>query len=248
MRKKRQAEHENMERWLISYADFITLLFAFFVVMYSTSSVNAGKLRAVADSINAAFNPFIAFSATNIKITREQSATEIFNVDMKLYMQVVAQIKKLDNTGKIKVVKDKRGVTILIADSLLFETGRAAILPEVEPALDQVADYLAKLPNPIQIEGHSDNIPIRTAVYPSNWELSTARATSILRYFVERRFLDPARFSIAGYGEFRPVAPNDTLENRAKNRRVEIVILKRNSNPVPETAEQNGPAAAPNRS
>lgn len=250
MRKKRKAEHENNERWLISYADFITLLFAFFVVMYSSSSVNEGKYRSVADSISEAFHPIFSLSSTNIKITRERSANEMFSVGMNTYRQVKTEMRHLDKTGRINVLKDQRGVTIQISDSLLFETGQADILSDVEATLDKLADYLAKLPNPIQIEGHTDDIPIRTAVYPSNWELSTARATSMLRYFIERRSMDPARFSIAGYAEFRPIAPNDTLENRAKNRRVEIVILKRppvsTLEAMNEMAQQADSAPTPN--
>jgi chemotaxis protein MotB len=242
MRKKKHEEHENMERWLISYADFITLLFAFFVVMYSTASINEGKLRAVAEAINSAFNPIIALSSSNIRITREQAATEALKLDMPLYLQVTARIKEIDSSGRVHVVKEKRGVVIRIEDNMIFETGQAAIFPEFEPILDRIAGYLAGIPNRVQIEGHTDNIPIRTLVYPSNWELSTARATSVLRYLVERRSLDPARLAIAGYGEFRPIVANDTLEDRAKNRRVEIVILNRDIDPTPSAVEMDPPA------
>lgn len=238
MRKKKMEEHENLERWLISYADFITLLFAFFVVMYSISAINEGKLRTVSEAINAAFNPFIAFSSTNIKITREQSSTEIFKVDMNLYLQVVPQIKKIDETGqRIKVVKDRRGIVIRIADNVIFETGRAEVLTEAEAALDKIAGLIRNKPNPILIEGHTDNIPIRTAAYPSNWELSTARAVSVMRYFTERKEFEPDRFSVAGYAEYRPVASNDTLEGRAANRRVDIVLLNDSPQPAAENSE-----------
>ena len=236
MRKKKHEEHENMERWLISYADFITLLFAFFVVMYSTSAINEGRLRAVAEAINAAFNPFISFSSTNIRITQERAATEIFKVDMNLYVKVVSEIKRLDNSGKMAVVKEKRGIVIRISDKVVFDVGKAEILPESRPVLDKIAAFLRDVPNRIQIEGHTDNIPIKTAAYPSNWELSASRAVSIMRYLTEQRSLDPERFSIGGYGEFRPLESNDTLEGRAKNRRVEIVLLK---------AEEEGESSPP---
>ena len=236
MRKKKHEEHENLERWLISYADFITLLFAFFVVMYSTSSINEGKLRAVADAVNAAFNPFIALSSSNIRLTHEQSATEAFRLDMNLFVKVVAELKKIDDTGRMSVGKEKRGIVIRISDKVAFETGRAEIIPEFQPTLNKLAAFLRGVPNRIQIEGHTDNIPIKTASFPSNWELSTARAVSIMRYLTEERSLDPERFSIAGYGEFRPIDSNETLEGRAKNRRVEIVLLP---------MSQGGPEAQP---
>ena len=225
MKKKRHEEHENHERWLISYADFITLLFAFFVVMYSTASINAGKLRAVSDAMSSAFHPFISFSASAIRLTREQTATEILKLDMGLYVKVVAELNKVDRQSRITVAKESRGIVIRMADKLLFEVGKAEVLPEAKPALDKIAALIRSSPNHVQIEGHTDNIPINTAVYPSNWELSAARAVGIMRYFVDEKGIDPDRFSIAGYAEYRPLVSNDTLEGRAKNRRVEIVLV-----------------------
>ena len=230
MRKKKHEEHENMERWLVSYADFITLLFAFFVVMYSTSSVNEGKFRAVADAINSAFNPFITLSSTDIRLTDKQSASSMIDIGIRIYFKKIEEeIKKMNVDQKINVVKDQRGVVIRVVDNLAFDTGQAEILPEFAQKLDAVAKVIIPLPNSIQIEGHTDNLPIKTPVYPSNWELSTSRAASIARYLVERSRMDPQRLSVAGYGEFRPLAPNDNPEGRAKNRRVEIVILKQDS-------------------
>lgn len=225
MKKKKHEEHENMERWLVSYADFITLLFAFFVVMYSTSSVHEGKYRAVADSINTAFHPIIAFSSSNIRLTTKATGSEMFNVGMNLYRKFEAGAKKIDQSGRIKVIREGRGMVIRISESFAFETGRAEILPEFAKALDQIAEWIAEAPNTVLVEGHTDNIPINTPQYPSNWELSASRATQIVRYFVEHHAMGPDRFSIAGYAEFRPIAPNDTLEGRAKNRRIEIVLL-----------------------
>lgn len=232
MRKKKEEEHENQERWLISYADFITLLFAFFVVMYSTSSVHEGKYRAVADGVNEAFHPVISLSSSNIRLTTKQSGADMFDPGLKLffkYKKLEEEVKKMNGTGNIDFIKDRRGRVIRIGDSLAFNTGQAEILPEFSEKLDKIADHIAALPNPVQVEGHTDNIPIRTPVYPSNWELSTARATSIIRYFVERHSMDPQRFSVAGYGEFRPIDTNNTPEGQAKNRRVEIVILSKDN-------------------
>ena len=228
MRKKKEEEHENQERWLISYADFITLLFAFFVVMYSSSSVHEGKYRAVADSVNEAFHPVIALSSSNIRLTSKQSGTAMFDTGLKLffkYRKMEEEVRAMDPSGQISLIKDRRGTVIRIENSLAFETGQAEILPVFSEKLDKIAELIAALPNPVQVEGHTDNIPIKTPVYPSNWELSTARAMSIVRYFVDRHAMDPQRFSVSGYGEFRPIGTNDSPEGRAKNRRVEIVVI-----------------------
>ncbi|TAK05471.1 MAG: flagellar motor protein MotD [Candidatus Manganitrophaceae bacterium] len=225
MKKKKHEEHENMERWLVSYADFITLLFAFFVVMYSTSSVHEGKYRAVADSINSAFHPIVAFSSSNIRLTPKSSGSEMFNIGLNLYRKFEEGVKKLDHSGRIKVIREGRGMVIRISESLAFETGQAEILPEFAKALDQIAEWIVDAPNDIQIEGHTDNIPINTPHYSSNWELSASRASQIVRYFIEHHAMSPDRFSVAGYAEFRPIATNETLEGRSKNRRIEIVLL-----------------------
>lgn len=131
----------------------------------------------------------------------------------------------MDTSGQISLIKDRRGTVIRIENSLAFETGQAEILPVFIEKLDKIADLIAALPNPVQVEGHTDNIPIKTPAFPSNWELSTGRAMSIVRYFVDRHAMDPQRFSVAGYGEFRPIDTNDSPEGRAKNRRVEIVVI-----------------------
>ena len=230
MRKKKHEEHENMERWLVSYADFITLLFAFFVVMYSTGATREGKYRAVSDSLASAFNPVIAFSDSKIGLTGGRTGTTMFETGLKLYFKKVdSKVKAMNLPNKISVSEDRRGIVIRVVEDVAFETGQADLVPEFTSRLDEIAGEIAKLPNQIQIEGHTDNIPIKTPIYPSNWELSTARAARIARYFAERHAMNPERISIAGYGEFRPLASNETLEGRAKNRRVEIIVLKEES-------------------
>jgi chemotaxis protein MotB len=230
MKKKKHEEHENMERWLVSYADFITLLFAFFVVMYSTSSTaGTGKYRAMSDSISESFNPIIGMTGSKISLNPKASGTHMFDIGLALYFQKTKRkVNEIDPTGKIQVVGERRGLVIRIADSLAFEPGEAEISPGFNSQLDEITDLISTLPHAIRIEGHTDNIPIKTERYPSNWELSTARAVSILRALIQRQ-IDPQRLSIAGYGEFRPIAENTTLEGRAKNRRVEIIILNRSS-------------------
>jgi chemotaxis protein MotB len=241
MRKKKEEEHENAERWLISYADFITLLFAFFVVMYSTSSINQGKLRAVADAINSAFNPYVTLSATNIRLMESRVGTEMFDIDMKRYFKIQVTVRLIDaGKNNITVARDSRGLIIRISDTMVFAPGRADILPQNRDLLNRIAELLAEVPNQIIVEGHTDNVPIHTPQFPTNWELSVARATTIVRYFVEQRAIDAERISVGGYGEFRPIAWNDTPEGRVKNRRVDIVVLQTPRTPAAGEAEEFG--------
>jgi chemotaxis protein MotB len=238
VKKKKPEEPENHERWLISYADFITLLFAFFVVMYSTSSINQGKLRAVADAINSAFNPFITLSATNIRLMESRVGTEMFDVDLKRYFKIQVTVRLIDaGKNNITVARESRGLIIRMSDSMVFAPGRADLLPQNLELLNRIAAVLAEIPNQIIVEGHTDNVPIRTPQFPTNWELSVARATTIVRYFVEQRAIDAERISVGGYGEFRPIAWNDTPEGRGKNRRVDIVVLQTPRTPAGEADE-----------
>lgn len=227
-RRKKTEEHENHERWLVSYADFITLLFAFFVLMYSVSSVNEGKFRAAADSISQAFHPIVALSASPVRIDPKitNQLPNLINPDFKAYQRMQEAIKEAGNWGdKVKVAVDKRGTVVTVADTLIFDTGKADIRPEALDVLKKVGAVLSLMKKPVRVEGHTDNIPIKTARFPSNWELSTDRAAAIVRYFIDNTEVAPAILSAAGYADYRPVAANDTPDGRAKNRRVDIVIL-----------------------
>jgi chemotaxis protein MotB len=262
-RKKKHEEHENHERWLVSYADFITLLFAFFVVMYAVSSVNAGKYRVLSDSLVAAFNePKKSFepiqvgeivkSATNASIEIVSKPTLIkvpivtlSNQDadkgnlpgagftsspenardiQKIADEVAEAMQKLVDMGLVAISVTDLWVEVDIKDSVLFPSGSARIRQEAVEVLTRVAAILADFSNPVRVEGFTDNVPINTPVYPSNWELSSARASSVVRLF-EGHGISSSRLSAVGYGEYRPVVANDTAEGRAKNRRVVLVVL-----------------------
>ncbi len=223
MRKKKHEEHENHERWLVSYADFITLLFAFFVTMYSTSSVQEGKFRAVSDSAVSAFNPS-NYSARKIEIGPKFPSTKGSNTMLDQIVPIEEVLKDLENKNKINIFEDPRGVVIRITDTALFDSGSAEIRKEAIDAVDRMADILSSMKENIHVEGHTDNRPINSVIFPSNWELSSARATSIVRRFISHG-VDPSRLTAIGYGEYRPIAGNDTQEGRGKNRRVDIVIL-----------------------
>ncbi|NLY56855.1 MAG: OmpA family protein, partial [Firmicutes bacterium] len=144
----------------------------------------------------------------------------------ELYHDIQSFLIEEGIADMVEAVLEERGVIIRFRDSVLFDTGRADIRPDGARIIDTIATYLVRIPNHVRIEGHADNVPIRNARYPSNWELSTARATSVIRYLLTKTDISPERLSAAGYGEYRPVAPNDTPENRARNRRVDLVLLR----------------------
>lgn len=227
-RKKKHEEHENLERWLVSYADFITLLFAFFVVMYSVSSVNDGKFKTMSQSMIEAFDPMISMSASVMmlspQVTGRIATKNPVLIDLGLFTKVTREVQAIGAEG-IKVKKSKDGIVISIADTLMFRTGEADLLEGAKKIQDKLSLLLADMSNTLRVEGHTDIIPIHTAEFPSNWELSSNRAIRVLKYLVEQG-VPPERISAAGYAEFQPVAPNDTEEGRRLNRRVDIVIVE----------------------
>jgi len=244
-RKKKggHEEHENAERWLLTYADMITLLMAFFIMMYSMSVMNLEKFNEAAFSIRSGFGGTLKGGKHLLRSEPGSGAgisviPHIFEHERPLH-EVKAELtgysEKNKITDKVSVTQDKRGVVISIsADNMLFDAGSAEIRSAAFPVLNQVAKNVKKLPNQIMIEGHTCNIPIHTLSYPSNWELSAARASSMVRYLAQRG-VQPARLMAVGYGETRPRMPNDTEAHRAMNRRVDIVILNQDS---PSTKEQ----------
>lgn len=231
--KKKHEEHENHERWLVSYADFITLLFAFFVVMYSVSSVNEGKFRVLSDSLVSSFannKPVGELSLVNlpiqksksIQVKEEQKSTD----NIRSYLKVANAITAAKVPQGVKITSTERGLNIRIKDEALFSSGSASINPQIEEFIDLIASLVKDLPNLIAVEGHTDNQPIRSAAFPSNWDLSTARANALIRYLTEHHQLAPNRFSSTGYAGTRPVESNDTPDGQASNRRVELIVLR----------------------
>jgi chemotaxis protein MotB len=238
-KKHKHPEHENLERWLISYADFITLLFAFFVVMWSMR-VDPPKMIPVIEGIKRAFSSFgekTAAQETVVALAQSGGSPAIFTVE-PMYQSIQEGMKKIGIKGS-SVSKVKRGVVIRIPDEALFAPGRAEINEGFKETLDKTGMLLNDLPNQIQIEGHTDNVPISTAVYPSNWELSTARATAIMRHFVERNAIVPERFAIAGYSEYHPIDTNETMDGRAKNRRIDILVIDGDEKPQAKPASHS---------
>jgi chemotaxis protein MotB len=239
-RAKHEEEHENHERWLVSYADFITLLFAFFVVMYAISSVNEGKYRVLSDSLVEAFsiaqNPmpgkgegesYIQFpikEAARAQRRRSEAQSRALAENVKRSLEPLAK------DGQVTVTETPRGLAVDIKASALFASGQADIAPAAVVPLGDVAKLLAQVPNVIQVEGHTDNAPIASPVFPSNWELSAARASRVVRLF-EQFGVPPSRMSALGFGEHRALDSNDTPDGRSRNRRVTVMILRNAEGP-----------------
>jgi chemotaxis protein MotB len=247
-KKRQEEEHENLERWLVSYADFITLLFAFFVTMYSISRVDEKKMGSVVESLQRALGSTAAWQEGKKQDTgvfqTSDKPLEVAVVPVNSekgqgkddFGKLAAEIKKNIKEGQknnggegdlnqLKFILDKRGLVLRFSERFFFDSGEASVRPEVIPMLNIIAQTLEKIPNHIRIEGHTDSVPINTPKFPSNWELSTARATSIVHFTLTHYQFEPNRLSAAGYGEFRPIASNKTPDGRSQNRRVDIVIL-----------------------
>ena len=265
-RKKKHPEHVNHERWLVSYADFITLLFAFFVVMFAASNEDKDKAGQVAQAIQVAFSEMAVFTPAgkvfplydegglpsnkvsvignlHSAFSETQFMAESGNGDgVGEGQYTIDQVEALLTTmlgediesGKVRLSLDGRGLTVSLAEAGFFAPGSAELQSDGLPVVDGIAEKLRRLSYNLRVEGHTDNIPIQTARYPSNWELSTSRATHVLRYLIGDSGIPPSRLSAVGYGEYRPVATNETREGRGLNRRVDIVVLS-------TTAEQLEP-------
>jgi chemotaxis protein MotB len=240
-RRKKRFERDNHDRWLISYADFVTLLFAFFVVMYAISSVNESKYKTFSDSLSIAFSNQ---PASTTFVPNEQERLLKALVD-KRTARLGEQQRKIQERMKnlasglqqmmsplidqhlVNINPTKRGVEIDISASLLFKTGEAVLQPDALDVLRQVSEVLSKEEWPIEVEGHTDDIPIMTAQFPSNWELSSARASSVVRMMMISG-VPEKRLAVVGLASNQPLVPNDSPENRAKNRRVNITVVAPN--------------------
>lgn len=237
MAKKKHEEHENHERWLVSYADFITLLFAFFVVMYSVSSVNEGKYRTVSDSIKAALNPVNSIPSSRLPFSIGDTkpkmippeADSINDPVIRRMREIVTKINPnlKGDIAEVKIIETGHGaIMISLPESILFQSGEARVRSEALPLLKALAEVLIEMGRHIRILGHTDNVPIRTAQFPSNWELSAVRAVMVVRIFSELYEVPITHLSATGFADSKPVATNDTPEGRTKNRRVEIIVLE----------------------
>ena len=244
------------DRWLISYADFITLLFGLFVVLFAFAKADQKKQAQIPVSIDMAFRSLSLFAAVNHQ--PPGGATEIapmpLNIVMGETILAPAQVQQdldrvhrqlaqtLSNqvaTHTVSIHMGRDGLVISLREAGFFASGSATPQPETLPTLSKIAAALANSPYDLRVEGHTDNLPIHTSEFDSNWELSTARATRIARLLLDLHAVSQNRLSAAGYAEFHPVAPNDTPEGRAENRRVDLVILPRTTTDLSKPAYTN---------
>ena len=224
-RRKKTGNDENLDRWLLTYADLITLLLAFFVVMYSMSRIDAKKFGQVSDALNTVLKG----GNSVLRFTQEPQMTghgvlKLGNLRM-VQQKIEERFKQLGKQEVLQTEITERGLVVHIVESALFDEASAQLKPRAMEVLELIAEQIEGRPNHIRVEGHTDDRPIATSVYPSNWELSSARATAVVRFYTESSRIAPDRISALGYGKFRPVAPNNSIENRARNRRVDVVIL-----------------------
>ena len=251
-RKKKEEEHENLERWLVSYGDFITLLFATFVVLYALSQIDVAEFSKLEESIAKAFaankstlldgQGSLMESLDSNSPVDTTSANSVVEALMMEYLSVkyendsFSQIKdELEEYAKdnkiddITIEVDERGLVIRFDNSdILFPSGQAHLTPKAKELLDKVGVAIGQrfVMHLIRVDGFTDSLPVSNPIFPTNWELSTARSCAIVRYLIDRFKFFPDIFTAAGFGETRAIAPNDTAEGRTKNRRVEIIVLK----------------------
>jgi chemotaxis protein MotB len=250
-RKKRYPEHVNHDRWLISYADFITLLFAFFVIMFASSQADKGRAQQVSDAVTKALegghmSAMIAAvlggaadktgqgsammhgpggaNKTLQEIPPDPQAQKMVELLPSLRV-LTEELQNEIQSGRIQISMQPRGLVVSFAQAALFPSGEDVIAADAYAGLEKVARAIAKLPNPVRLEGHTDARPIHTQRFRSNWDLSAARSIALMEALTARFEVPRGRLSIAGYADTAPVAPNDTDAGRARNRRADIVVL-----------------------
>jgi chemotaxis protein MotB len=231
-RRKVHQAHANHERWVISYADFITLLFAFFVVMFATANADQGKARAVSEAVKAALSQ--SKEAKVVEMVKEAVEADKAGAgkpeDVKKELAPVAkllreQLRPEIAKGQIELKMESRGLVISFRQAALFDSGADVVKPSAIESISKVAHAVVGIPNQVRLEGHTDNQPIHNDRFNNNWELSSARSIAMLQMMTTRFGIPVQRLAVAGYADVEPVASNDSDDGRARNRRVDVVIL-----------------------
>jgi chemotaxis protein MotB len=253
--RKKHPEHVNLERWLISYADFITLLFAFFVIMYAISQADVSKFKQVSQSLKSAFepagpssmiaipggagggataNPFDTVETQQGRIlnmpagktnTASDPDSDLQSMKEKLEESISLELGSTDISDKVQMNYDSQGLVVRLAAKDFYDPGETQIRMDMQPILDKIGKILTTTKKLVRIEGHTDPSEAASEVYPTDWELSAARAAWAVRYLVKRFDIDPKRIGAAGYSHFRPLSEGKSAQDQAKNRRIEIIIL-----------------------
>ena len=273
MRKKKAAEHENHERWLVSYADFMTLLFAFFVVMFASTQADKGKAKEVSESVREALahGQFSAVMSTMLlgrgkhenskmptnpeRVKQSENLPPAGGRPGDLQKPLDTLMKGLEpeiKGGKLEMRLEARGLVISLREAAFFASGDDRVAPGSFPILAKIAAVIKPIPNPVRLEGHTDSIPIHNSRFRSNWELSTARSIAMLELLQDQYGIPEDRLAVAGYAENAPSDTNDTEEGRSHNRRVDVVLVSSDAlmaqpHAAPAAAKDAGPGKKPGR-
>lgn len=234
-RKKVQRDEPSGDEWLATYSDCVTLLMTFFVLLYAMSSVDEAKMKALSQAFRSVMagesgDSILEYSLYNgdVPLIGGEIPTDDIDgdkIEESMYQKVNKFVEEHELESVVEIIESERGIVIQLRENILFETAKSSLRNDSKEILSSIAKLISSLDNNIMVEGHTDNRPISTADFPSNWELSVDRAVNVVRYFVETEGINPRRLSATGYGEYQPVANNDTEENMARNRRVNILIM-----------------------
>ena len=234
-KKHQQHEEEGGEAWLLPYSDLMTLLLAVFIVLFAVSQVDQAKAKEMSE----AFTEEMMTQSYIISQLNEQETVQSENPESsvseqqqmeKLKAEIDAKLQSENLSIAVTTIIDKRGLVISLSNAIFFDPGSAQIKQDNENTLLDIANMFTVMENFIRIEGHTDNVPMNSAEYPSNWDLSTARAANVVRLITSKSNLSPEKLIAVGYGEYRPIADNATEEGRAKNRRIDIIVLSEKYN------------------
>lgn len=232
-RKKSEEVKKGAPEWMSTYGDLVTLLLCFFVLLFSFSTIDNSKFKAIIQSMQGSLGVLdsgIVVQMDPLDTTFPGDTDleeESFN---RINEQVSKFIEENDLQNSVTLVLNERGLLIRLLDATLFDSGKAEIKEEAKYIIEKISEVIKQSSNNVRIEGHTDNVPISTKKFPSNWELSTARAVNVLKYMIELEDIEPWRLSAVGYGEYHPIETNETILGRQKNRRVDIMILKSETN------------------
>jgi chemotaxis protein MotB len=241
--RRLSAPNTGRDRWLIPYADLVTLLFAFFTALYAVTAVDASRLEAMTDGLRKAVGSAEAPQAAPTPAPPPAAAEpEPDRGDVSQAREAIhRELSDVLDANKLELIEDRRGLVLAIPEANAFGAGRAELSAQAQVLMARIAAVLASVPNGLRVEGHTDDAPIHTQQFTSNWDLSTARATRVVEFLISRGGVEPDRLSAACYSFYHPRATNGTVEGRARNRRVDIVIL----NTATRSSEEPAPAAVP---
>lgn len=240
MRKKKE-KPDNHERWLLTYSDLITLLMIFFVIMYASSNLDASKYKQISESFKVAMGggksiigkeDAASITVDSNPVNTDLQAKEEQQKLEELKKQVDKYLEKSGMKDSVSTEIDERGLVVSIKDTLFFDTGKAEIKPDIQKKIVDLGKILNQLNNYIRIEGHTDNVPIKNQEFSSNWQLSCERAANVTELLIEKCNIPPQKLSAVGYGEYRPIFNNTTEDGRARNRRVNIIIVNSKFNDI----------------